>query len=488
MRLAGPAVLAVFPALFAAFSPSAAGAQVVVVEDAFLGLRFDRPVALDAAPGQADRAYVVEQGGRVRTALFGASAAETFLDIRDRVDSGPTEAGLLGLAFHPDYAANGRFFVNYTAPGDGRGVLVTRVSEFARSVDDPLRADAASERVLLEVGQPFENHNAGALAFGPDGLLYIALGDGGGEGDPEGNGQNAATLLGSILRIDVDDAPEGAAYGIPDANPFALTDGPERDEIFAYGFRNPYKISVEADGTVWAGDVGQGRWEEIDRVVAGGNYGWNEVEGRECFPAGSDCDLGAFTPPVFAYPHADGNRSVTGGVGTEGTPLAAFGDYVYGDFVSGRLWALDTTAMPVRSTALVDPSGEPISGGLISSIDRGPDGDVYVADYRGTVGRLRVQGGTATAPPATGGAALRLAGPNPFRAGTRVEIGAPVGDPLRVSVVDVLGREVAQLWDGPTPPGVLRLALDGAALAPGVYTVRLASGAGRAALRVVHVR
>ena len=475
-------------ALFAAISPFAATAQTVTAEDAFPGLEFAKPVDVDVAPGQADRVHVVEQDGRVVVATLGASAAETFLDLRGRVTTGG-ETGLLGLAFHPGYAANGRLFVHYTAPVDaprpGERVLVSRVSEFARAAGDPLRADAASERVLLEVDQPEGNHNAGALAFGPDGLLYIALGDGGGGGDPFQNGQDPTTLLGSILRIDVDDVPEGAPYGIPDSNPFALTDGPERDEIFAYGFRNPYKISVEADGTVWAGDVGQDRWEEVNRVVAGGNYGWNEVEGPECFQSG--CDLSAFDAPVFSYFHTDGNVSITGGVGTEGTPLAPFGDYVYGDSNSGRLWALDTTATPATDTLLLE------SGAFLSSIDRGPGDAVLVSTYslRGGLSpilRLRVQGGTATAPPAAGGAGLRLAGPNPFRSGTAVEVEAPAGAPLRVSVVDVLGREVVRLWDGAAPPEALRLAVGGEALAPGVYTVRLRSGAGRSSLRVVRVR
>lgn len=468
------------PVLLALLTLSAlaggAAAQPVATADAFPGLAFAQPVALAVAPGDAGRAYVVEQGGVVRAARLGAAEADAFLDVTDRVQSGG-EAGLLGLAFHPDYAANGRLFVNYTAPGDGRGVLVTRVSEFARAADGGA-ADPASERVLLEVGQPFGNHNGGALAFGPDGLLYVALGDGGGGGDPENNGQDPTTLLGALLRIDVADVPDGAAYGVPADNPFVGRAG--RDEVYAYGFRNPWKVSVADDGTVWLGDVGQSQWEEVNRVERGGNYGWNAVEGPECFRAG--CDPGAYQAPTFAYRHGpDTGRSVTGGVALDGTPLAGLGDYVYGDFISGRLWALDVSAEPATSRPLFE------TGAPISSIDRGPDGAVYVTDYRGTVLRLDPAGGTAAAPP-PGAAALRLVGPNPFRAGTAVEVEAPAGQPLRVVVADVLGREVARLWDGPAPAGVLRLRLDGAALAAGVYDVRVASGAGRSGLRVVRVR
>ena len=455
---------------------SGAAGQSVEAEDAFAGLRFSNPVALVAAPGEADRAYVVEQGGVVRAAALGGSEAPVFLDLADRVRFTGGEDGLLGLAFHPGYAENGRLFVNYTAPGGGRGALVSRISEFRRAEGGA--ADASSERVLLEVVQPEGNHNAGTLAFGPDGLLYAAFGDGGGGGDPYRNGQDTSTLLGALLRLDVDRVPEGTTYGVPADNPFVGRDG--RDEIYAYGLRNPWKFSVAADGTVWLGDVGQGRWEEVDRIERGGNYGWNEVEGPECFRDG--CDLGAYEAPAFAYRHGgDTGFSITGGVALDGTTaLDALGDYVYGDFVSGRLWALDASAEPATSTLLLDTDF------LISSIDRGPDGAVYVTDHRGAVSRLAVQGGTATAPPAPAGVGLRLAGPNPFGAATTFAVDAPAGASVRVTVTDVLGREVARLWDGPAPPGALRL--DGAALAPGVYDVSVATGAGRSSVRVVRVR
>ena len=471
-------LLALFASLLAV--GGAASAQTVTTEDAFPGVTFSAPIALVAAPGEAARAYVVEQGGAVKAATLGGSAATVFLDLTDRVSyRRGTETGLLGLAFHPGYAQNGRLFVNYTAPGDARGVVVTRISEFRRRDDGA--ADPDSERVLLEVGQPFDNHNAGTLAFGPDGLLYAALGDGGSGGDPQGNGQNPETLLGALLRLDVDDVPEGAEYGVPQDNPFVGRAG--RDEIYATGLRNPWKFSIADDGTIWLGDVGQDVWEEIDRIERGGNYGWGEVEGPACFPAGSSCDLGAYDAPVFSYRHGPSTGvSVTGGVDLRGTPLAGTGDYIYGDFASGRLWALDVSAEPATTTLLLD------SDALVSSIDRGPDGAVYVTDYRGTVSRLVAQGGTATAPPAPAGVALRLAGPNPFGAATTVEAEAPAGAPLRVAVFDALGREVARLWDGPAPPDALRLHLDGAGLAAGVYDVRLASGAGRASVRVVHAR
>ena len=461
------------------------GAQpVVTAEPATPGVTFAKPVGVKAAPGQSGRLYVLEQGdgsrpSRVRTLVPGDAAATDFLDLSDRaVTDG--EAGLLGLAFHPGYAANGRLFVSYTAPASGQGVFVSRVSEFARSAEDPLRADPASERVVLEVPQPATNHNGGTVAFGPDGFLYVGLGDGGGAGDPFGNGQDPTTLLGAILRLDVDDVPEGETYGIPADNPFAGGDGPERAEIWAYGFRNPYRFSVSSAG-LWVGDVGQNAWEEVDLVEAGGNYGWNQVEGPVCYRPG--CDLDAYEKPVVSYPHTPaGGYSITGGVVVAATGGPLDGTYLYGDFATGRLWGLaGADAEPVVLLESV-PDGEGGRATLrISSIDQA-GAAVLVTDYDGTVYRL-VASATAAEPgrqPAT--LAVALAGPNPSRGPTAVRVRSDV--PVRVSVVDVRGREVALLWDGPAPPD--RLAVGGA-LAPGVYAVRAVSAEGSATLWLVRL-
>ena len=472
------------------------GAQpALTVEDATPGVAFVRPVGVKAAPGQDGRLYVMEQGSstqpsRIRTLVPGDAAATVFLDITDRAATA-SEGGLLGLAFHPDYGANGRLFVSYTAPASGTGVLVSRVSEFARLASDPLRADPASERVVLEEPQPFANHNGGTVAFGPDGYLYVGLGDGGGAGDPLGNGQDATTLLGAILRLDVDTVPAGKTYGIPADNPFAASGGPERGEIWAYGFRNPYRFSV-SDAGLWVGDVGQNTWEEVDQVVKGGNYGWNQVEGPECYVAG--CDLSAYLPPVVSYPRtAEGGRSITGGVVTRALrdDGSAGADYLYGDFASGRLWALPLRT-PAGGPAVRD--GEPRviletvpdgGGGrrtlLISSIDE-VHGRVLVTDYGGTVYRLAARA-TAAAPDGPAAAlAVTLAGPNPSRGPTAVRVQA--SGPVRVAVLDVQGREVAVLWDGPAPPAWLPV---GGALAPGVYTVRAVSAEGTATLRLARL-
>ena len=480
-----------------ALAATAAAAQPVVadVTDAGRGLRFARPVGVETAPGEFGRLFVVEQGGgaapsRIVTFVPGDGVASTFLDLSDRTAAGG-EAGLLGLAFHPDYAENGRLFVHYTAPVEAPvpdvRVLVSRVSEFARSATDPLRADPASERVLLEADQPATNHNGGTVDFGDDGLLYVSLGDGGGGGDPYGNGQDPTTLLGAVLRIDVDDVPEGEPYGIPDGNPFALTDGPERDEIFAYGFRNPYKLDAGPAG-VWVADVGQAAWEEVDLVEAGGNYGWNEVEGPDCFQPG--CDLGAFEAPVAAYAHPPGGASITGGPALLIADYSLGFHYYFGDFIGGQLWALPLDDVFTAGTAepvLLFERFPDFEGGdrriNISSIDD-EFGDLLVSDYTtGTIYRLTGQGTDAEAGPRAGAGGLSLAGPNPFRERTAVRVEAPGA--TRVALLDALGRRVAVLHEG-GPRGPVEV--EGAGLAPGVYTV-VATGGGRVrTLRVVRAR
>ncbi|SHN07595.1 Glucose/arabinose dehydrogenase, beta-propeller fold [Cyclobacterium lianum] len=309
--------------------------------DAFPNLTFTRPVDLQHAGDASDRLFVVEQRGRIMVFENAGQTdeAQLFLDLQDIVKDEGNEEGLLGLAFHPDYVDNGFFYVNYTAPNPSR----TIISRFSVSDSDPDQADAGSELILMEIEQPYTNHNGGQLAFGPDGYLYIAVGDGGSGGDPQGNGQNLETVLGSILRIDVNGAEAGMNYAIPESNPFAGNVEGYREEIFAYGLRNVWKFSFDREtGTLWAADVGQNRFEEINWIENGGNYGWNTMEGFECFNPESDCDKEGLILPLSAYAHSEGNASVTGGyVYRAGSISELERKYVYADFVSGRVWALD---------------------------------------------------------------------------------------------------------------------------------------------------
>ena len=267
-----------------------------------------RPLFLTYPPDGTNRVVVVDQNGRV--VIFpndpNASSVGTFLDLTGRVGREGTEEGLLGLAFHPRYAENGFVYVYYTAYNPRRSVI----SRF-RVSSDANRLDQASEMVILEIGQPFANHNGGMIVFGPDGFMYIGLGDGGGPNDPSRNGQNLGVLLGKLLRIDVDRQEPGRAYAIPTDNPFVSQAG-ARGEIWAYGLRNPWRFSFDrATGAIWAGDVGQSRLEEVDIIRKGLNYGWNVMEGNSCL-SGTTCNRAGLEPPIAEYGR-DKGCSVTGG-------------------------------------------------------------------------------------------------------------------------------------------------------------------------------
>ena len=323
------------------------------------------PLLLTHAGDGTGRFFVVEQNGTVRIVEDGELAEEPFLDISDKTEGGG-EQGLLGLAFHPAFDRNGRFFVNYTDL-EGDTIVAGYRAEGAR-------ADPASEQVLLKIEQPYPNHNGGHLAFGPDGYLYIASGDGGAGGDPQDNGQDRDALLGKLLRIDVD---AGDPYAIPSDNPFA--DGSDgAPEVWAYGLRNPWRFSFdEGSETLWVGDVGQGELEEINRVgsdEAGLNYGWNEMEGSRCYE-GDDCDTSGKVLPVTEYGH-DLGCSVTGGFVYRGSEFPKLnGAYFFADYCSGRIWAIDAAAEgPVEPTLLFS------SERALSSFGLDEDGELYVTD------------------------------------------------------------------------------------------------------------
>ncbi len=330
----------------AAAPPSAAPSDALPpipdcrVERILPSLPLKRPLQVVQAPGDDRRLFILEQAGRVlvvdRTDRD-AKRAEEFLDIRQRVNDRNNEEGLLSLAFHPEFAKNRRFFVFYTADKPRREVLsrFTATEDLSRGMPD-------SEEVLLEVEDPYWNHNGGTVAFGPDRMLYLGLGDGGAANDPQRNGQNLGTLLAKIIRIDVDREEAGRRYAVPKDNPFVGVKG-ARPEIWAYGLRNPWRMAFDrATGALWTGDVGQNAWEEIDIIEKGGNYGWNLREGKHPFPPGGAGGESAdrMIEPIVDYPRSDG-ISVTGGAVWRSTQHPAMnGVYVYGDFGSGRLWGI----------------------------------------------------------------------------------------------------------------------------------------------------
>lgn len=347
--------------------------QELALVNAFSNLSFNQPLDLQSPDDGTDRIFVVEKRGRIVVFENDSDIAVStdFLNLSGI--STASEQGLLGLAFHPNYSSNGNFYVFYT-PTAGLAV----VSRFSVSGDANV-ADASSEEVLLEIPQPQTNHNGGQIAFGPDGFLYIAVGDGGGGGDPDNNAQNRSNLLGNILRIDVDAQENGLNYAIPASNPF-LNDTSVRPEIYAYGLRNPWRMSFDVqDGTLWTADVGQGAREEINTIVNGGNYGWKILEGTTCFSG--DCETAGLEAPVFEYGHDNGDRSVTGGFVYRGAAIPSLaGKYIYGDFVSGRIWALDV-AGGVNELLLESRLS-------IASFGTDNDNEIYVCGFGGTIYKL----------------------------------------------------------------------------------------------------
>jgi glucose/arabinose dehydrogenase len=334
-----------------------------------------------APPGDS-RLFVVQQSGRILVLDHGRARRRPFLDLSGRIASGG-EQGLLGLAFHPDYARNGRFYVDYTnRAGD------TRVVEF-RVSKDPDRADPRSARVLLRIPQPYPNHNGGDVVFGPDGMLYVGMGDGGSGGDPHGNGQSLGTLLGKLLRIDVDARTASLPYGIPSDNPFVDRPG-ARPEIYSLGLRNPWRFSFDrARGDLWIGDVGQNRYEEIDYVAKGAgrgaNFGWNATEGRHPF-ANTALSTGETVMPVAEYSHALGS-SVTGGYVYRGRRAPALrGRYVYADYASGRVWTLGAGPRPGTAREITGSLGVTLSG--VTSFGEGARGELFVIGNAGVLYRF----------------------------------------------------------------------------------------------------
>jgi glucose/arabinose dehydrogenase len=372
------------PPLRAQTAP-AASSTAYRIEEAFPNLEFRRPVDLQSARDGTHRLFVVEQDGVIRAFNNRADEKTTvvFLDLRARVNRDGNEMGMLGLAFSPDFKAHPEFFVDYTASKLGR--RITRISRFGVS-SYPNAATAASEETVIEIGQPYPNHNGGQVAFGPDGMLYIAMGDGGSAGDPQGNAQDTRSLLGKLLRIDVSKKP----YAIPRDNPFASGSNGARGEVFAFGLRNPWRFSFDrANGDLWAGDVGQNTWEEIDRIEKGKNYGWDCREGMHAYqPESEQCEACKtahdLIDPVWTYGRSEG-ISVTGGYVYRGRALPDLvGWYVYGDYGMGNVWALRVDNGVPTNRLLVDTNI------LISSFGVDENDELYLCAHDPSDGPTRI--------------------------------------------------------------------------------------------------
>jgi glucose/arabinose dehydrogenase len=347
---------------------------------------FSQPVDVESMGDT--RLFVVEQTGKIKIVENG-TVKGTFLDISARI-SCCSERGLLALAFHPQYVSNGRFFVRYTDRTTGD----VKISEFAVTAD-PDRADPASEKLIITIRhRSHANHNGGAIAFGPDGYLYVGTGDGGGGGDPEGNGQKLSSLSGKLLRLDVDSTSEGRNYAIPADNPFTGETG-KAPEIWAYGLRNPYEFSFDsATGDLWIADVGQSKWEEVDRagfadgLGRGANYGWNVMEGAHCYNPGSGCKTADKVLPLAEYSHGSGESTGCSIIGASVYRGAARPDlqgrYLFGDYCSGKVWDVSAAGPSPQTPQLLLSSGLNLTG-----FGEDSDGEIYAVTSKGVLYRLQ---------------------------------------------------------------------------------------------------
>lgn len=342
---------------------------------------FERPVFVTHANDDSGRLFIEDQYGHIWVMIDGTVQETPFLDVQSIISNDSNEQGLLGLAFHPNYAENGQFFIGYTDV-----VGNNTVARYTVSADDPNVADPNSGVVLMSIEDPYGNHNGGYVGFGPDGYLYIAFGDGGSAGDPQGNGQNPSALLGKMLRIDVDNPAEGQPYGIPADNPFSVN--PEfAPEVWAWGLRNPWRVSFDrATGDFYIADVGQNEWEEVNFQPAdstgGENYGWNILEGTHAYSGASEPE--GLVAPFAEYSHSEGGCSVTGGYVYRGANLPGLtGIYLYGDYCSGLIWSSYRDSAGEWQTNLFMETGA-----LITSFGEDEDGELYLVDHGGKILKL----------------------------------------------------------------------------------------------------
>jgi len=433
------------------------------LQNAFPNLSFNGAVFLTHADDSTDRIFVVEQAGRIK--VFpnnqNTSVAKEYLNITDRVSSGG-EKGLLGLAFHPDYETNGYIYVNYT------NATSTVISRF-HVTSNPDSADKNSEFQLFTFTQPFSNHNGGWIGFGPnDGYLYIATGDGGSGGDPDNYAQRITTLLGKILCIDVDG---GTPYAIPPTNPFSDSTNVEiKKEIFAWGMRNPWRCSFDpVTGWLWAGDVGQNAWEEIDIIENGKNYGWRCYEGNHTYNM-SGCNYPEYIDPVWEYAHGS-ECSITGGYVYRGFNVPELeGKYIYGDYCSRKIWALDYDGInpPINQLLLSAPTGA-----LLTSFGVDQNNELYLTSSNDNIYRFTPTVTSIENEINLNEFRLEQNYPNPFNPTTSIRYNLPEDSDVSIKIYDALGKEVDTIVITSQQKGFYQKTWDAGKFSSGVYLVKM---------------
>jgi glucose/arabinose dehydrogenase len=441
------------------------------ISNAFPNLTFNRTTEMIPANDGTNRIFVVTQNGIIYVFQNSpsVSTAKVFLDISDRVTQNGSETGLLGLAFHPGYTNNRYFFVDYTTSALP---LRSIVSRFTTSPTNPDSALKSSEYNILTLNQPYSNHNGGKIAFGMEGCLYIALGDGGSEGDPLHYGQNLTVLFSKILRINIDSAANGNNYSIPINNPYYGNNQGFRPETWAWGLRNPWRFSFDPPtGRLWCGDVGQNTYEEIDVIQAGHNYGWSIMEGFHCYNPSINCDTTGLTLPLFEYIHLSGNCSITGGYVYRGTDMPYLvGKYIYGDYCTGRIWALSYDGVNVSNEYLLN------SGFSVSTFGLDANNALYVCAYQGAGAIYKITGapiGIKKNSNTIKDYRLDQNYPNPFNPTTIITFAVPRESYVTLKIYNYLGQEINTLFNDIRQQGEYKISWYANNSPSGVYFYKL---------------
>lgn len=448
------------------------------LKQAFPALSFLQPTDFQQPPDGSNRNFVLTQQGIIYVFPNDSSVqkAKVFLDLTGKVKYGG-ELGLLGLAFHPDYKNNGYFYINYTTDNPLRSII----ARFSVLSGNPDSADAASQFNILELNQPYENHNAGQLAFGKDGYLYIGFGDGGGGGDPLNNGQNRKVLLGKMLRIDVNKTSAAGNYSIPPDNPFVGNSEGFREEIYAYGLRNPWRFSFDpATDWLWVADVGQDLWEEVDILKKGGNYGWRIMEGLHCYNP-PNCDTAGLIKPIWEYGHnSEGGNSISGGYVYRGRNFPELiGKYIYADFVSGRIWALSYNGTTPAENKLLIQSGKNISTFGVDSSK-----ELFVCAFDGQIYKLASNlVFVKSEKPMEYNLGNNF--PNPFNLATEITVDIKESGEAKLEIFDTNGKKIDLIYEGRLEPGSYKFEWDAGNNPSGVYIYQLTTGNFKAAKKMV---